>query len=210
MEKLIICFSIFYLGSFLGCIIEEIWCLITRQRFEIRKSMVYEPLIPIYGFSALLIVLIADKVGYNLLKVFFIGAITASIVEYFSSYFQEKIFHTKSWDYSKFFLNLHGRINLLYSIGFGLCSVAFIKNLKKLALFIVYNCNINLLFTIATVLLVIFMFDMIISFLATYRQKKRREKGKPKTKLDKFLDKRYPDERLDRIYSNSVYIKDKK
>ena len=88
--------------------------------------------------------------------------------------------------------------------------MAFIKNLKKLALFIVYNCNINLLFTIATVLLVIFMFDMIISFLATYRQKKRREKGKPKTKLDKFLDKRYPDERLDRIYSNSVYIKDKK
>lgn len=210
MREVIICFMIFYVGSLMGCLLEEVWCMLTKHKFEIRGSMVYEPLIPIYGLAALLIALIANRVGYNLWKVFILGSIISALIEYLSSYFQEKIFHTKSWDYSKFFLNLHGRINLLYSIGFGLCSVAFIKNLKKLALFIVYNCNINLLFTIATVLLVIFMFDMIISFLATYRQKKRREKGKPKTKLDKFLDKRYPDERLDRIYSNSVYIKDKK
>ena len=53
MEEVIICFMIFYVGSLMGCLLEEIWCMLTKHKFEIRGSMVYEPLIPIYGFAAL-------------------------------------------------------------------------------------------------------------------------------------------------------------
>ena len=112
MEEVIICFMIFYVGSLMGCLLEEIWCMLTKHKFEIRGSMVYEPLIPIYGLAALLITLIANRVGYNLWKVFILGSIVSALIEYLSSYFQEKIFHTKAWDYSNYPLNLNGRINL--------------------------------------------------------------------------------------------------
>ena len=60
----------------MGCLLEEIWCMLTKHKFEIRGSMVYEPLIPIYGLAALLITLIANRVGYNLWKVFILGSIS--------------------------------------------------------------------------------------------------------------------------------------
>ena len=136
MKTLIKCFWIFLLGSFIGCIVEEIWWFIRNKCFQIRSSLLHMPLIPIYGFAVLFIIIIADKVGYSLWKVFIIGTIVATIVEYLCSYFQEKIFKTKSWDYSEFKYNLNGRVNLVYSIGFGFISMMVIKYIKNFAIFV--------------------------------------------------------------------------
>lgn len=207
MNNLLKSFFIFYLGSLLGCLLEEIWCFIKNKKIAIRRSMIYEPLIPIYCFAAFLIVIIADKVGYELIKVFIAGGIVASLVEYFSSLIQEKVFNTKSWDYSKMPFNLHGRINLLYSIAFGLFATLFIRNLKVIATLIVKYEKIEITLTITFILLIIFILDTFLSLAACLRQKKRREKVKAKTRFEKWLDKKYPDKLLDKIYNNSVYVK---
>ena len=114
MKTVLKAFLIFLLGSFIGHIVEELWCLIKNKCFQIRSSLIHLPLIPIYGFAALFIIIVADKVGYSTWKIFIIGFLVASIVEYVCSYIQEKIFKTKSWDYSNFKFNLNGRINLVY------------------------------------------------------------------------------------------------
>lgn len=210
MKEVIICFMIFYVGSLMGCLLEEIWCMLTKHKFEIRGSMVYEPLIPIYGLAALLITLIANRVGYNLWKVFILGSIISALIEYLSSYFQEKIFHTKAWDYSKYPLNLNGRINLPYTLGFGFFAVLFIKQLKLMAEFVINHFNLDILYMVNILLLIVFIMDSVISVMALYRQKKRREGYKAKNKLEVFLDERYNDKRLNRIYNNSVYVGKKK
>ena len=210
MEEVIICFMIFYVGSLMGCLLEEIWCMLTKHKFEIRGSMVYEPLIPIYGLAALLITLIANRVGYNLWKVFILGSIVSALIEYLSSYFQEKIFHTKAWDYSNYPLNLNGRINLPYTLGFGFFAVLFIKQLKLMADFVINHFNLDILYMVNILLLIVFIMESIISVMALYRQKKRREGYKAKNKLEVFLDERYSDKRLNRIYNNSVYVGKKK
>ena len=172
--------------------------------------MVYEPLIPIYGLAALLITLIANRVGYNLWKVFILGSIVSALIEYLSSYFQEKIFHTKAWDYSNYPLNLNGRINLPYTLGFGFFAVLFIKQLKLMADFVINHFNLDILYMVNILLLIVFIMDSVISVMALYRQKKRREGYKAKNKLEVFLDERYNDKRLNRIYNNSVYVGKKK
>ena len=210
MREVIICFMIFYVGSLMGCLLEEVWCMLTKHKFEIRGSMVYEPLIPIYGLAALLIALIANRVGYNLWKVFILGSIISALIEYLSSYFQEKIFHTKAWDYSSYPLNLNGRINLPYTLGFGFFAVLFVKQLKLMAEFVINHCNLDILYMVNILLLIVFIMDSVISIMALYRQKKRREGYTAKNKLEVFLDNRYNDKRLNRIYNNSVYVGKKK
>lgn len=206
MKILVKCFWIFLVGSFFGFIIEELWCFIKNKCFRIRQSLIYSPLIPIYGIASLFIVLIADKVGYSLWKVFIVGVIVATIVEYFCSYIQEKMFHTKSWDYSNMKFNLNGRVNLIYSLGFGLFSVILIKQIKSLVNFMEQHTNDSLFYIISFIVMIFFIFDVIISALACYRQRKRKEGFEAGNSLEKFLDKKYPDSRLDKIYNNSVYV----
>ena len=56
--------------------------------------------------------------------------------------------------------------------------------------------------------LVIFMsFNISISIMASVRQEQRMNNQAPDNKIEAFLDKRYPDERLDRIFSNKKYVR---
>lgn len=207
MKKFLKLFIIFYIGSFLGFIVEEIWCFIKNGTLKLRQALIYEPLIPIYGLATAIIIAYQEANNLNSFEVFISGLIIASIIEYLSSYLQEKMFNTISWDYSDFPLNLNGRINLLYSIGFGALSVLVVKIYKIFTPQIDLFINSNYLLLLTIVVLVIFIIDAIISILACNRQKNRRENITAKTKLDKLLDTYYPDEKLNRIYNNADYIK---
>ena len=127
MLKIIRYILILIIGSFLGNIVEEVWCLIKNKKFEKRQSLIYSPSIPIYGIASLFMILIIDKIGNKLWKIFIVGLLIVALVEYTSSFLQEKIFHTKSWDYSDMKFNFQGRINLVYLIAFGAISVLFVN-----------------------------------------------------------------------------------
>lgn len=43
---------VFVFGSFIGCVVKELWCLIKNKGFQIRTSLKHLPLIPIYGFCS--------------------------------------------------------------------------------------------------------------------------------------------------------------
>lgn len=206
MLKIIRYILILLIGSFSGSIVEEVWCLIKNKRFERRQSLVYGPLIPIYGLAALFIIIVLDKIGYEMWKIFLIGFLIAAIVEYISSFFQEKIFHTKSWDYSDMKFNLHGRINFNYLLGFGLVAILFVKDINTIINILINTVDYKILLITTIVLTTGFVFDIAISYLACYRQKNRREGKKARNKLDKILDIRFNDERLKKIYPNSSIV----
>lgn len=172
----------------------------------IRRSFLYSPLIPIYGFASLFIIIIADIIGYNMWKIFIIGVIVSSVIEYFCSYFQEKVFKTKSWDYSEFKFNLNGRINLVYSIGFGLISMFIIKYIKMFAELVGDCCEYKIFLVITVLAVIILLIDTLVSTLACLRYNKRHEGVEASNKVDLFLDKKYPDSVVEKIYNNSIYV----
>lgn len=206
MKTLVKCFWIFVLGSFIGCIIEHIWCFIRNGCLMIRRSFLYLPLIPIYGIAALFLVYFSDNIGYDFWKVFLIGVIVSAVVEYFCNFIQEKIFKTKSWDYSDFKYNLHGRINLVYSLGFGLMSVFIVRIIKLFSIYIdkVYYSNFFLIITIILVLL--FFTDALLSSFACIRYSKRKQGILASNVFERFLDNKYPDSIIEKVYNNSVYV----
>lgn len=208
-EKYCLLFTIFIFGSFIGFILENLYTIIIKGNYALRQGLIYEPLIPIYGLGALtMYFLLKDKQKtdkFLILKIFIIGFLAGSLIEYICSYMQQNIFGTISWDYSKKMFNINGRINLFHSILWGLLGILFyylilpmieqikIKNKKVKVLLVIISC--------------IFVVDCTISGLACYRQKERRENLVPSNKIEVLLDKHYPDEYLDKIYNNAKVVK---
>ena len=198
-------FWIFVIGSVFGFVVEMLYATIYTRTLVIRQGLIYGPFIQVYGAGAVAYYFLISKFKEPK-EAFFAGAIMGGILEYLFSFFQEIFFDTISWDYSKFILNLNGRICLLYCVYWGIIAVAFLKIvypwIQKIEP-LIYKKSVRIL----TIFMVLFMtFDITISGLAASRQQERRKNIPPKNDLDIFLDKQYPDEFLDRIYNNKKNV----
>lgn len=208
MKEIISLFWIFLIGSFLGFVMETIWCVIIHKKIEWRKSMIYEPIIPIYGLAGIIILLLCKCLNIkSSFKIFVIGTLISTIIEFVSSFLQEKIFGTISWDYSNFPLNLAGRVNLLYSLIFGVCSIVLCKYLLFPINDFFLSININRTIIVMFVFTVVFfLYDVVISFIVSFRMKERRNNVKRNNKFWNYIDTKYNDEFLKNIYPNAIVL----
>ena len=199
---------LFIFGSFFGFVIETIWCLIRWRKLESRKGLIYGYFIPIYGIAGVFLAFVINVFNISKKIVVFIASfLIGGLVEYFSSLFQEKVTGTISWDYSDMKFNLHGRVNLVYLIGFGLFGLLwfmiypdFLNILHKIF------TNNNLFMVISFVMMFFMIYNMFISLIAMIRQKRRRDGYLAKNKFEVWLDNKYPDKFLKKIYANSMFV----
>ena len=92
------------------------------------RGFLFGPICPIYGFGAVAFTLLLTYVidpAMALWKIFLIFSLGTAALEYLTSYLLERWFHARWWDYSKAPLNLHGRICLPATLGFGIAGVLF-------------------------------------------------------------------------------------
>ena len=161
----------FIIYSFFGYVIETIFALVNYGVLESRKSFLYGPFCSIYGLGAVILILVLKyKFSKNNNMLFVGGFLVGSIVEYIVSFFGEVILNVKWWDYSDRFLNINGRICLLYSIFWGVLGIYLIRVLNpkvdKFINWLMKKININVLRSF-TLLLIIFLFiDCLFSAFA--------------------------------------------
>ena len=122
-------FLLFIIYSVAGWCMEVICKLIQYKRF-INRGFLIGPWCSIYGYGALLITFLLQKYTDDALVLFVMAIVVCGTLEYLTSYFMEKIFKARWWDYSQRKFNLNGRICLGTIIPFGL-----------LGLFIMYVSN---------------------------------------------------------------------
>jgi uncharacterized membrane protein len=115
----------FFLYSAIGWIYESILCSVSEKRW-INRGFLNGPYCPIYGFGAILNILILDETR-NIVILFYFGAVTACTLEYFTSWLLEKLFQARWWDYSGHRYNLNGRICLTGGIVFGTFSLLLVR-----------------------------------------------------------------------------------
>lgn len=121
MPGTIIC--IFILYSFIGWIYETIFCTVKTGQWQ-NRGFLYGPVCPIYGAGAVAISFVRDLffaggLTFPMWQVFLISVVGSVVLEYTTSYILEKLFHAMWWDYSDLPFNLHGRVSLFTSLGFG-------------------------------------------------------------------------------------------
>jgi uncharacterized membrane protein len=112
----------------IGWVYETVICSIIQKRF-IYRGFLNGPYCPIYGFGAVLNILVLGKV-HNPFLLFFDAALLTGILEYLTSWGMEKLFHARWWDYSDQKFNINGRVFLPGAVVFGLLSLAQLKWLQ--------------------------------------------------------------------------------
>ena len=196
-------FIIFFSGSFVGVLIELLWCYLRNGYFESRSGLVYGPFNLVYGIGALVLTMALYRYRNRSWTFSFIGGfVTGSVIEYFCSFFQELLFGSTSWDYSNIPFNLNGRICLLYSVFWGVLGIFCIKKIYPRIAGWILRIPDRVGKTVVWILLAFMVVNSAVSGAAVYRWAERTAGKEASGSLERVLDERFPDERMERIYAN--------
>lgn len=202
-------FWIFFIGSFLGVILETVFIFITQHQWQSRVGLIYGPFNLVYGFGALIMTLGLYKIrtardGY----VFAAGAVIGAAFEYFCSWIQEKLFGTVSWDYSDMRFNLNGRVNLLFTFFWGILAVLWVKALLPRMEILILKIPNALGKTLTWILFAFMLFNTVASALAVVCWVKSDAGLPPQNAVESYFYKHYTDERMRRIYPSMTFDSD--
>lgn len=197
--------SLFFIGAFMGDVVETIFCWITTGRLMSRSSVVYGPFSIVWGLACGVLTLILYRYKDRADRFIFVpGMILGGAYEYICSVFTELVFGTVFWDYSKLPFNLGGRINLLYCFFWGIAAVIWMKGVYPLLSRWVEKIPIRAGKILCNVLIVFMVINISISGLALARYTERNTTKASQTELGTFLDEHFPNERIEKIYPNVI------
>ena len=155
-------FMLFIIYSFIGWSIEVVGKLIEKHKF-INRGFLVGPICPIYGWGCIAIILLLSKYKSSPIVLFLMAIIICSILEYFTSYFMEKLFHVRWWDYTRRKYNINGRICAETMIPFGLlgCLVFYIVN--PIFTDLLNKIPVNTLNILAIIIFTLYIIDNVVS-----------------------------------------------
>ncbi|MDE6933007.1 MAG: putative ABC transporter permease [Oscillospiraceae bacterium] len=193
-------------GSFAGVIIEMMWAYARYGVIESRRGLVYGPFNLLYGAGAVFLTLTLYKYrNKGRIWSFLGGFIVGSVLEYACSWGQEMLLGSRSWDYSNIPLNLNGRICFTYSVFWGILGIVWIKDLyprmAKWILKIPSKAGRPLTWALTAFMIV----NVIVSCVTVARWASRREGEAPAGPFWEFVDRRFPNERMERIFANMSF-----
>ncbi len=93
---------IFFIGSVLGLVLEEVWMFITAGVTESRVGLVWGPFSPLYGAGAVLLTLVTfqlRKMHAKGIVVFLVSMVVGGLLEQITGWSMETFMGAVSWDY---------------------------------------------------------------------------------------------------------------
>ncbi|MDO4282974.1 MAG: putative ABC transporter permease [Clostridia bacterium] len=156
-------FMLYIIYSVCGWIL-EVTCKFFQYKRFINRGFLLGPYCPIYGTGAIVMTLLLQKYIDDPVTLFIMAMLICSILEYATSYFMEKIFKARWWDYSTYRFNINGRVCLETTIPFGIFGfiIMYVTNPFILKyLYLIPSVALNIL---TIVIALLFIIDNIISF----------------------------------------------
>lgn len=200
-------FFIFMIGSVIGYVVEMIVAFVQEGHFESRQGVLYGPFTPVYGIGILVFYMFFNRIKTReKKKIFLLAMLLGGIAEYLCSFLQEKIFGTISWDYSNWILNINGRTTLIHCTYWGIAGILYISYIEPILPKLEALTRKNGTKILAGGMAILMFFNITISSLAAIRQKYRNENIEPQNKLEEFLDEKYPDEYMDKVFANKKQV----
>ena len=183
-------FLMFMIYSFIGWIIEIVNFIIESKKI-VNRGFLIGPYLPIYGVGSLLMSTFLQKYSGDLITLFCMCTITCCVLEYFTSYIMEKLFHARWWDYSNKKFNINGRICLETAVLFGIggCLIVCVSNPIIISILSVVPSII--LNVICIILFIIIFVDFLISFkvIFTFRTFTNNVRKDSTTEINKLVKK---------------------
>lgn len=196
-------FWVFFIGCFLGVVIEMLYCLAVEQKIESRQGLIFGPFNPVYGFGAVVITLVLYFMRNSRdLWVFVWGAVLGGAFEYLCSWYQETFLGTLSWNYEGQIGNIGGRTSIMYMLFWGILTVLWLKFIYPFMSRLIEKIPKKIGIILTWILLVFMICDMIISGLAVYRLTQRHSGHTATTQYEQFMDSTFNDDVMFLVYPN--------
>ncbi len=196
-------FWLFLIAGFAGDFIEVVFWLVTRGELISRSSLVYGPFSLVWGLAAVLLTLVFHRMDdQGAVRIVLAGTVLGGLYEYICSWVQELLFGACFWDYRHLPLNIHGRVNLVFCLFWGLAALAWVRLVyPALCVFIdrVPRRRGRRMVRAAALFLAC---STVLSAAALYRMDQRRDGVPASGAVTRFLDKAYPDSMLKARYPN--------
>lgn len=155
--------AMFFIFAIIGWVWEVVLHIIVDGEF-VKRGVLQGPWLPIYGYGGILILTVLNKFRAKPLTQFIAIIILCGTIEYFTSVYLETIYHGQRWwDYSGYFLNLHGRICAEGLLVFGLGGIAIVYIAAPLLDNIIKKIDHKKLVTVCCILVILFAIDNIYS-----------------------------------------------
>lgn len=156
-------FLLFLTYSVAGWCMEVVGKLIEKKKF-INRGFLIGPYCPIYGTGAILITFLLKKYVPDPVALFVMAILVCGTLEYLTSYFMEKIYHARWWDYSQRKFNINGRVCLQNLVLFGIasCVIVYIVNPFIIGKLRLIPSTVQTV--IISILLAIHLVDNIVSY----------------------------------------------
>jgi uncharacterized membrane protein len=202
-------FLLFFIGAFLGDIIETFFCRATAGVWMSRSSVVWGPFSIVWGIGiAGITALLYRYRNYSDRFLFIMGTVLGGVYEYICSVFTEIAFGTVFWDYSDIPFNLGGRINLLFCFFWGIAVVVWFKMLYPRISDWLERIPVKIGKTVTWISVVFMICNITVSCMALARYDQRSRSVPAQTGWQITMDERFGDERMERIYPNALMVEE--
>lgn len=153
---------LFIIYSMIGWLMEVVVGLINRHKF-VNRGFLIGPYCPVYGFGGMFITIFLTKYKDDVFVFFVMTLFICTVLEYFTSYMMEKLFHARWWDYSNKKFHINGRVCIDAMFGFGIVGVVVMYLLNPLLMKWIAMAPNILIKIISITLATIFVIDCIVS-----------------------------------------------
>lgn len=196
-------FWVFMFGSVLGFLLEGIWHTMRKGYWESHTGTVWGPFCVIYGFAAIILYILGNRIqSKHILKIFIMSAVAGSAAELMAGIFQEACFGTYSWNYKDHLFNIAGKISMEMSILWGILGTFFIKIGVPFINKIFDGSHFAWGDGVCIALSVFMAVNLLVTCAALVRWKERSEGDVADNFAEKFIDKHWDDEKMHRIFPN--------
>ena len=155
--------AMFFIFAIIGWVWEVILHIIVDGEF-VKRGVLHGPWLPIYGYGGILILTVLNKFRDKPLIQFLTIIVLCGTIEYFTAVYLDYAYNgQKWWDYTGYFLNLHGKICAEGLLVFGLGGIAVVYIVAPLLDNIIQKIDRKKLITVCCILLALFIFDNIYS-----------------------------------------------
>jgi len=200
---------IFTLGSVLGLVIETVYYAVVFGGYQSRAGLVWGPFSPLYGFGAVVLTVMLNRVWHkNGIVIFLFAMVVGTAVEYLTSWGLQTLFGAVAWDYSGTFGNIQGRVNLFFALVWGVLGFLWARlvmpAMKKGFGKISWD---GLLLKAFSIVLALFLAtDGIVTVQAFGRESQRAQGLPATTKVESFLDEEFPSTWMDARFENMSFL----
>ena len=175
-NNLCVFFLLLMIYSAAGWVGEMVYCSVGKGHICEKRGFLNGFICPIYGHGALLVLYVLHGGFKNPILTFLGGMVLTTALEYFTSWFMEKLFHMRWWDYSKKKIQINGRVCLLNSVLFGLACVLLCHVVNPPVMAWLFRIGEKYTVPVASFLFGIYLMDNILSVRSAIQLSNRTEK----------------------------------